>query len=214
LYFSNGKPKLEKQTERRSNPNFFFASMPKYIYFFLSFFLDSNARVTDHITFFVVLTDVLMVKKEGDISIKICDFGLATFLNDTQPIYKNCGTTGYSAPEVLSKLPYGKPCDMWSLGVILYAMLHGEFLTHRQKSNKHFSKKKFAILSTNPGYLPFHSESTAEMKQKILVGEFRFSRRTSMSESVKSLIKDLLNMSPSKRPTIQAVRCHPWFSNP
>jgi len=129
--------------------------------------------------------NVLMANTQGDnINVKIADFGLATFFSEDKPLVKNCGTTGYTAPEVLSKQPYGKACDLWSLGVIMYAMLHG--------------------------YLPFHG-TNAEMKKKILAGEYRFSRRTVISSNAKALIKELLSMDASKRPTIKSVQEHPWF---
>jgi len=129
--------------------------------------------------------NVLVVNPdENAIDLKIADFGLATFFSEDKPPMKNCGTTGYSAPEVLSALPYGKSCDMWSLGVVMYTLLHG--------------------------YLPFHG-TTAEMKKKILIGEFRFSRRIMFSNEAKDLIKALLNMDPSKRPTIETVQEFAWF---
>lgn len=130
--------------------------------------------------------NILMVNpRDEPIEIKIADFGLATFYDENVPLVKNCGTTGYTAPEVLSKLPYGKACDMWSIGVILYASLHG--------------------------YLPFHGADSEEMKKKILIGDYRFSRRTVISSEAKSLIKELLSMNPRKRPTIQSIKTHPWF---
>lgn len=122
---------------------------------------------------------------ENEVDVKIADFGLATFYCEDKPPAKNCGTTGYTAPEVLSKRPYGKACDMWSLGVIMYAMLQG--------------------------YLPFHG-TNEEMKAKILIGEFRFSRRTKISNEGKQLIKQCLSMDPSERPTADNVLEHPWFS--
>eukprot|EP00298_Acanthocystis_sp_HF-20_P003351 c13715_g1_i2.p1 GENE.c13715_g1_i2~~c13715_g1_i2.p1 ORF type:complete len:302 (-),score=102.77 c13715_g1_i2:35-940(-) len=130
--------------------------------------------------------NVLMAKtNENEVDIKIADFGLATFFSEDKPLVKNCGTTGYTAPEVLSKQPYGKACDMWSVGVILYAMLHG--------------------------YLPFHGTQD-EMKQKILAVDYRFSKRTQISVSGKGLIKDLLSLDPSKRPTVQTIQQHPWMT--
>jgi len=130
--------------------------------------------------------NVLMVRKDPEnIDIKIADFGLATFYDKDVPLVKNCGTTGYTAPEVLSKQPYGPACDLWSLGVMMYAMIHG--------------------------YLPFHG-TNAEMKTKILIGEYRFSRRTAISEEAKILIKDLLSMDYIRRPTAETILDHPFFN--
>ena len=53
----------------------------------------------------------------------IVDFGFASWMPDS--IYhNNCGSLHYVAPEVLKSEPYnGKTADIWSLGVILFAML-------------------------------------------------------------------------------------------
>ena len=60
--------------------------------------------------------------------IKIVDFGLATFINVDDYIFKKCGTPGYIAPEVFKYDPKSSPtfyddkCDVFSAGCILFYM--------------------------------------------------------------------------------------------
>jgi BR serine/threonine kinase len=56
-------------------------------------------------------------------TIKVADFGLARWMRHDLA-NSSCGTPTYTAPEVIEARPYsGKLADVWSLGVILYAML-------------------------------------------------------------------------------------------
>ena len=43
----------------------------------------------------------ILLKKDGDWNIVLADFGLATFQDDKDILFKRCGTPGYVAPEVL-----------------------------------------------------------------------------------------------------------------
>lgn len=68
--------------------------------------------------------------------LKLCDFGLSRKVPDVRyykhtgdinkvPFSRITGTTGFIAPEMMQKKPYGKPADMWSVGVVLSKMLSG-----------------------------------------------------------------------------------------
>ena len=61
-------------------------------------------------------------------NVKIIDFGFATRQIPNEKLTTYCGTPLYMAPEVVNKEEYlGPPSDMWSLGVLLFVMLCGNF---------------------------------------------------------------------------------------
>jgi len=76
----------------------------------------------------------------------------------------------------------GLGVDIWSCGVILYALLCG--------------------------YLPFEDANTANLYKKILSGEFTVSK--SVSAEAKDLLKNILNTDPAKRFSVESIRAHPW----
>jgi 5'-AMP-activated protein kinase catalytic alpha subunit len=59
-------------------------------------------------------------------NIKIVDFGLSNLYKEKSVFETACGSPCYAAPEMIRGLKYkGLPVDIWSSGVILYALLCG-----------------------------------------------------------------------------------------
>ena len=57
-------------------------------------------------------------------NVKIGDFGLSNIMTDGDFLKTSCGSPNYAAPEVISgRLYAGTEVDVWSCGVILYALL-------------------------------------------------------------------------------------------
>ena len=95
-----------------------------------------------------------------------------------------CGSPCYAAPEMLQGRKYqGLMTDIWSSGVILYAMLCG--------------------------YLPFEDPNTEELYRKIIDG--RFEMPENLSEDAKDLIRNILRTDPKKRFNIAKIKGHRWF---
>ncbi|CAF0965840.1 unnamed protein product [Rotaria magnacalcarata] len=125
--------------------------------------------------------------------VKITDFGLSRFINETTLMKTFCGTPNYLAPEVLSTRgegSYSNKVDVWSLGVILYICL--------------------------VGYPPFSdSISGTPLSDQIIKGLYTFPDEfwSEVSESVKDLIRKMMCIDPVKRLTIDGVLEHSWLAD-
>ncbi|ETN97270.1 hypothetical protein RFI_40259, partial [Reticulomyxa filosa] len=69
---------------------------------------------------------MLQLANENGITVKIIDFGVAQRFRPNQKFNRSVGKFGYMAPEVFAQKEYSpEKADIWSLGVILFAMLVG-----------------------------------------------------------------------------------------
>ena len=120
----------------------------------------------------------------NDGEVKLIDFGFAIKMQLKKARMDIAGTPYYIAPEVLNGV-YGKECDTWSTGVVLYQMM--------------------------TGLRPFDGNSQEEVFGLIQAGDYKFPKQPELSEQVKDLITRMLIVDPAKRITVAAALKHPWF---
>lgn len=106
-------------------------------------------------------------------NLKLADFGLSNTYKKNEKLRTACGSQCYAAPEMLKGESYEAiKVDIWSAGVILFAMLCG--------------------------YLPFEeSDNANEFYEKICNSDYKI--HSSVSESAQDLIRRILTVDPQHR---------------
>lgn len=136
---------------------------------------------------------LLSSSEDKETLVKITDFGLSKFFDETTLMKTFCGTPNYLAPEVLKtkgEAAYTNKIDNWSLGVILYICL--------------------------VGYPPFSDENShTSMEQQIIQGayDFPYDYWSNISKEAVDLIKKLMCTDPDKRITLNEVLEHKWLKD-
>ena len=129
------------------------------------------------------LENILLDKNEN---VKLCDFGFTReYEGKASYLQTFCGTVCYSAPEMLKGEKYaGEKVDVWSLGVILYALLTGE--------------------------LPFDEDDDNATRTKILSSEPKWPDH--LTPDARSLLGVLLSKRPLIRPSLADILAHPFLA--
>ena len=130
--------------------------------------------------------NIMLESEKSYEDIKIIDFGTAQVFDPSKHLKEQIGTPYYIAPEVLNK-KYGKECDIWSSGVIVFILLSG--------------------------IPPFNGVTDNEIMSRIKKGKFDFNAKvwSSVSAEAKDFISQLLTLDASKRPTAEQAMQHPWL---
>ncbi|CAH1246799.1 MELK [Branchiostoma lanceolatum] len=120
-------------------------------------------------------------------NLKLIDFGLCAKPKGgmDHQLSTCCGSPAYAAPELIQGDEYlGAEADVWSMGVLLYALMCG--------------------------FLPFDDDNVGALYRKIRKGQYEIPDWLS-PQSV-DLINVMLQVNPKLRINVKELLCHPWLT--
>ena len=121
-----------------------------------------------------------------DNTIKLCDFGVSKIIPPGQLINDSCGTPAFIAPEILLDSPYNPyMTDIWSSGVVLYAMV--------------------------TGFFPFRGINETQLHENIISGIYP--KPKDLSVELLDLLNQILNINPDKRISLEKILEHQWLNS-
>lgn len=121
---------------------------------------------------------------DGNGNVKIADFGLSNLYHKDEYLQTFCGSPLYASPEIVNGRPYkGPEVDTWSLGVLLYTLVHGA--------------------------MPFDGQNHKNLIQQISTGNYR---KPSNPSDACGLIRWMLMVNPERRATIEEIAGHWWLN--
>lgn len=120
----------------------------------------------------------------SDGRVKLADFGMASLHRPGSLLETSCGSPQYCAPEVILGEPYaGCAADVWSLGVVLYAM--------------------------TTGGLPFDDDNLHRLISKINSGAFYMPEE--VPPDLAQVMYSMLTVDTTKRATLEDIKRSDWF---
>ncbi|XP_074056531.1 maternal embryonic leucine zipper kinase isoform X2 [Macrotis lagotis] len=118
--------------------------------------------------------------------LKLIDFGLCAKPKSSKDCHLQtcCGSPAYAAPELIQGKSYiGSEADVWSMGILLYALLCG--------------------------FLPFDDDNVMALYKKITRGKYDIPKW--LSPGTILLLEQMLQVDPKKRISVKHLLSHPWI---
>ncbi|XP_075219805.1 dual specificity protein kinase CLK2-like isoform X2 [Lycorma delicatula] len=165
--------------------------------------------------------DVRRVKKTD---VRLIDFGSATFDNEHHSTIVS--TRHYRAPEVILELGWAQPCDVWSIGCIIFELYLGITLFQTHDNREHL-----AMMERILGTIPYRMARKSKTKY-FYHGKLDWDEKSSAGRYVREnckplhryqtvddedhrqlfdLISRMLEYEPSQRITLGEALRHPFF---
>lgn len=119
---------------------------------------------------------------ENDV-VKITDFGWSAEQNDVRNTF--CGTQEYLAPEMIDGSGHDEKLDVWTLGILVYELIHG-------KTPFYFSGKNMDVRNQRKA-----------IEKNIMTGKFDMDPK--LEKSTKDAIRHMLQPRKQKRPTTRQL---------
>ncbi|KAM8825582.1 serine/threonine-protein kinase BRSK2-like isoform 4-T4 [Synchiropus picturatus] len=117
-------------------------------------------------------------------NIRVADFGMASLQVGDSLLETSCGSPHYACPEVIRGEKYdGRRADVWSCGVILFALLVGA--------------------------LPFDHDNLRQLLEKVKSGVFHMPHF--IPPECQALLKGMIEVNADKRLTLEAIQKHSWY---
>lgn len=117
-------------------------------------------------------------------NIRIADFGMASLQVGDSLLETSCGSPHYACPEVIRGEKYdGRKADVWSCGVILFALLVGA--------------------------LPFDDDNLRNLLEKVKLGVFHMPHF--IPPDCQNLLRGMIEVDATKRLTLEQIQKHTWY---
>lgn len=176
-----GRELFERLAERKWYSEFDAARVARQMLDAVSYLHSQNICHRD-----LKLENWLYENPSQEAKLKLCDFGFGQIVEPSVQLTATLGSLFYVAPEVLEG-SYGLPCDMWSIGVIVYMLLSG--------------------------VPPFDGKTDADVMGKIRQGRFVSAgqRWEGISETAKHFVRSMLRKDPYERLTAAEAAQHAWL---